>query len=44
MSEEILLGGQAVIEGVMMRAPGACAVSVRREGGEFSARRESLPL
>jgi uncharacterized protein YqhQ len=34
MSEEVLLGGQAVLEGVMMRAPGAYAVAVRKKGGE----------
>ena len=41
MSEEVLLGGQAVLEGVMMRAPGAYAVAVRRKGGEVvTLRRE----
>ncbi|HEU5180176.1 MAG TPA: DUF1385 domain-containing protein [Candidatus Polarisedimenticolia bacterium] len=41
MSEEVLLGGQAVLEGVMMRAPGAYAVSVRKKGGRVvTVRRE----
>ena len=43
MSEEVLLGGQAVLEGVMMRAPGAYAVAVRRKDGEVvSLRREVI--
>jgi uncharacterized protein YqhQ len=37
------VGGQAVLEGVMMRAPGAWAVAVRRPDGEIEARREPLP-
>ncbi len=41
MSEEVLLGGQAVLEGVMMRAPGAYAVAVRKKGGRVvTVRRE----
>ena len=41
MSEEVLLGGQAVLEGVMMRASGAYAVAVRKKGGEVvTLRRE----
>ena len=45
MSEEVLLGGQAVLEGVMMRAPGAYAVAVRRKGGEVvTLRREVIRL
>ena len=32
---EILVGGQAVMEGVMMRAPHSYAVTVRRPGGEL---------
>ena len=34
-SEEFALGGQAVIEGVMMRSPNHYAVAVRRESGEI---------
>lgn len=36
-------GGQAVIEGVMMRAPSAWAVAIRRPDGQIEARREPLP-
>jgi uncharacterized protein YqhQ len=42
VGSEILLGGQAVIEGVMMRAPGAFAVSVRRKGGDVVTFREAV--
>lgn len=35
-------GGQAVIEGVMMRGPGALAVAVRRQGGEVIVEKEKL--
>ncbi len=34
--ENVLLGGQAVLEGVMMRSPGAFAVAVRRPDGEIA--------
>lgn len=34
-SEEILVGGQAVIEGVMMRSPHSYAVAVRRPNGSI---------
>lgn len=45
MAEEVLLGGQAVLEGVMMRAPGAFAVAVRKKGGEVvTFRREVVRL
>ncbi|MFP3914963.1 MAG: DUF1385 domain-containing protein [Actinomycetota bacterium] len=37
------VGGQAVIEGVMMRAPGAWAVAVRRPDGVIEAIRRALP-
>ncbi len=37
------VGGQAVIEGVMMRAPNAWAVAVRRPGGDIEAVRHPLP-
>lgn len=37
------VGGQAVLEGVMMRAPQAWAVAVRRPDGEIEAIRNSLP-
>lgn len=37
------VGGQAVIEGVMMRAPGAWAVAARRPDGIIEAKRHDLP-
>lgn len=37
------IGGQAVIEGVMMRAPDAWAVAVRRPDGVIEATRKDLP-
>ncbi|MEX2279350.1 MAG: DUF1385 domain-containing protein [Acidimicrobiia bacterium] len=37
------VGGQAVLEGVMMRAPKAWAVAVRRPDGEIEAQRHELP-
>ncbi|HVF88774.1 MAG TPA: DUF1385 domain-containing protein [Blastocatellia bacterium] len=40
---EIIVGGQAVIEGVMMRAPHSYAVAVRRPDGRIVARGERLP-
>ncbi len=36
------VGGQAVIEGVMMRAPGAWSVAVRQPDSTMTARREPL--
>jgi uncharacterized protein YqhQ len=38
--EDILVGGQAVIEGVMMRTPHAYAVAVRRADGSIEVKRE----
>lgn len=38
--EDILVGGQAVIEGVMMRTPHAYAVAVRRADGSMEIKRE----
>ena len=35
MRSSILVGGQAVIEGVMMRVPGAYATAVRKNNGEI---------
>ena len=40
--EETLVGGQAVIEGVMMRAPHSYCVAVRRANGEIAT--EEKPL
>lgn len=40
--EEILVGGQAVIEGVMMRSPHAYCVAVRKPSGELTTHRAPL--
>ncbi len=40
--EDILVGGQAVIEGVMMRTPYAYAVAVRRADGSLTIKKESV--
>ncbi|MDU0457436.1 MAG: DUF1385 domain-containing protein [Geobacteraceae bacterium] len=43
--EKIHVGGQAVIEGVMMRAPRAVAIAVRRPDGEIVVKTElAIPL
>ncbi|HEX9614266.1 MAG TPA: DUF1385 domain-containing protein [Bacteroidota bacterium] len=39
-SQPMQIGGQAVIEGVMMRAPGSVATAVRRSGGEIVVKKE----
>lgn len=41
--KEIIVGGQAVIEGVMMRAPNSYAVAVRRQDGSIISKAERLP-
>ncbi|MGH2571276.1 MAG: DUF1385 domain-containing protein [bacterium] len=44
-SPQALVGGQAVIEGVMMRAPGGVATAVRRPDGVISVRyRDYVPF
>lgn len=40
--EETLVGGQAVLEGVMMRSPHAWAIAVRKPSGEISSHSEPL--
>ena len=40
MKKKILVGGQAVIEGVMMRVPGAYATAVRIPDGEIKTERK----
>jgi uncharacterized protein YqhQ len=40
--EETLVGGQAVLEGVMMRSPHAWAITVRKHGGEMVSHSELL--
>jgi len=42
MSDTINVGGQAVIEGVMMRTPGALAIAVRKPNGEITVKTEVL--
>ncbi len=41
--EEVLVGGQAVLEGVMMRAPHSYCVAVRRTSGEIALEQQRLP-
>jgi len=41
--KEIIVGGQAVMEGVMMRAPNSYAVAVRRQDGTIVSKSERLP-
>jgi uncharacterized protein YqhQ len=41
--EETLVGGQAVLEGVMMRAPHSYCVAVRTPTGEFATQESPLP-
>ncbi|MBI4852448.1 MAG: DUF1385 domain-containing protein [Acidobacteria bacterium] len=41
--EDIIVGGQAVIEGVMMRAPNAYSVAVRKPTGEIISTQELIP-
>ena len=36
---ELLVGGQALIEGVMMRSPGAYGIAVRRPDGSLALER-----
>ncbi len=40
--EEVLVGGQAVIEGVMMRSPHSWAVAVRKASGSLAVARDYL--
>src|SRR5580765_7801523 len=41
--EETLVGGQAVIEGVMMRAPPSYCVAVRKPSGEVATHEMPVP-
>jgi hypothetical protein len=41
--EETLIGGQAVMEGVMMRAPHSYCVAVRKPNGELVFDQSPLP-
>src|SRR5262249_1290876 len=40
--EDILVGGQAVMEGVMMRSPHAWGIAVRKPSGEIVTHSEPL--
>jgi len=40
--DEVLVGGQAVLEGVMMRSPHAYAIAVRKPSGKIAIHREHL--
>jgi uncharacterized protein YqhQ len=40
--EETLVGGQAVIEGVMMRSPHAWGIAIRKPSGEITTHSEAL--
>ena len=40
--KEIQVGGQAVIEGVMMRGPAYCATAIRRKSGQIEVLKESF--
>ncbi|SNB47784.1 DUF1385 domain-containing protein [Geobacter sp. DSM 9736] len=42
LAERINVGGQAVIEGVMMRAPRSLAIAVRKPSGEIAVKREEV--
>src|SRR5262249_7630829 len=40
--EETLVGGQAVLEGVMMRSPHAWGIAIRKANGEITTHSETL--
>src|SRR2546423_15331424 len=41
--KDLIVGGQAVIEGVMMRTPSAYAIAVRRPDGTITHTEERVP-
>ncbi len=41
--ETTLVGGQAVLEGVMMRAPHSYAITVRKQNGEYATDQQAIP-
>lgn len=43
MERDLIVGGQAVVEGVMMRTPSAYAIACRRSDGEIVTTSERLP-
>ncbi len=44
MADKCNIGGQAVIEGVMMRAPGQLAIAVRKPEGGIVVRKEDIAI
>ena len=40
ITKDMQVGGQAVIEGVMMRSPGYISVAVRKNNGKILVKRE----
>src|SRR3954467_956404 len=43
VERDLIVGGQAVMEGVMMRTPSAYAIACRRSDGSIVSTAESLP-
>lgn len=43
MERDLIVGGQAVMEGVMMRTPSAYAIACRKKSGEIVTTAETLP-
>ena len=43
VERDLIVGGQAVMEGVMMRTPSAYAIACRKKSGEIVTTAESLP-
>src|SRR5690349_11107240 len=43
VERDLIVGGQAVMEGVMMRTPSAYAIACRKKNGEIVTTAESLP-
>ena len=43
LERDLIVGGQAVMEGVMMRTPSAYAIACRRTDGSIVTTAESLP-
>ena len=41
-NDDVLVGGQAVMEGVMMRSPKGYAVAVRRPDGSIKVTKQTL--
>lgn len=41
--EDLLVGGQAVIEGVMMRSPHSFAIAVHKDSGDVAVQKEPVP-